>query len=93
VVASRVKDITRAGGGSDAVANSELLVARRFFSRYPLQFPFYARFGPVWPVLLALFPCQRDKRHYGSFCMSKGHYGIAFLVLENNVNRLSLGHH
>lgn len=39
MVASRVKDITRAGGGSDAVANSELLVARRFFSKYPLQFP------------------------------------------------------
>jgi hypothetical protein len=38
VVASRVKDITSAGSGSDAVANSELLVERRFFSKYPHRF-------------------------------------------------------
>ena len=39
MVASRVKDITSAGGGSDAVANSELLVERRFFSNYPHKDP------------------------------------------------------
>src|SRR4029077_2788757 len=57
VVASRLKDTASAGGGSDAVANSELLVeGRRFFSEYPHKFPFCGRFGPIWPDVLVPWP-------------------------------------
>jgi hypothetical protein len=67
VVASRVKDTTRAGGGSDAVANSELLVERRFFIKYPHRFPD----DSVRSGRMLSCPRQRDKRFHVSFRMSE----------------------
>jgi hypothetical protein len=43
VVASRVKDIAGAGGGSDAIANSELLWNDDFQQMSALVFPFCGR--------------------------------------------------
>jgi hypothetical protein len=38
-------------------------------------------------------PIGAEKVVLRLFVRVEGHYGIAFLVLENNVDRLSAGHH